>query len=466
MFQSTSVDPVSDGDSRNATASARSSRNISVGTHSEIETVTSGSDSSSADSLAFGALVKRLIHFAREEIAKQKSQPASDDDGFGSFGTAYCPMPGKLTKSSSEKKPSYEFGFKENAKNIHFILRALTAALRRLREREEAAAEGESIAGFRVGSGRSPSKTLDGSAFVTNTSFADLQLIMARCHAPALIVDILAYSRYAVLTEAALVFGAELFANGNKFCQEILLDHLTHSKSRIKFFSRLEFMVMGLTSQRREVALLRRMAALEGEAGSSDEARDQEGDMQHMARTAPPSRLIYELFRFLQLLCEGHYARMQEILEVRSGVRTGLLTAAVHLLNEYLPSTDDMHQLREEDGAVVFAILNFLVESVQGPCYINQEILAANVMFWEVIDRIWKFSSRRWDIKKEKLHMEVDVKSFLSIDGHEPMGFRSLKVLKKTAMILRCGLLEGRRPSHSDPVFKVFSSYEIRWALF
>lgn len=459
LCQSANVASDSD-ESASEFATGAQSRTVSVGSRSEIETVISGSDASS-NSLAFCALIKRLIHFAREEIAKQKAEPSSDDDAFRSFGAAYCPLPAKLTKNSEADNSSFEFGEKENAKNIHFILRALTSALRRLREKEEAV-EGKNIIGIRVGPTGSATNTQKGGSFSANTSFADLQLIMARCHAPALIVDILAHTRYAVLTEAALVFGTELYANGNKYCQDTLLDHLDHSKSRSKFMCRLEYMITGLTSQRREVALFRRMTSLEGDTGSSDEVGDQEGSGQNMAQKAPPSRLIYELFRFLQLLCEGHYSRMQEILEVRSGVKTGLLTATVHLLNEYIPSMDDMHQLREEDGAVVYAILNFLVESVQGPCFINQEILASNVMFWEVIDRIWRFSSKRWDIKKEKLHVKVDIKDMLSINGNEPLGFRSLKVLKITAMILRCGLIEGRKPSLTDTVFKVFNAYDMR----
>ena len=422
---------------------------------SEVETsvqydVQSSNGSASEGALTFGILVKRMIHFAREEIAKHKADSTSDDDAFRAFGTTYCPMPAKLTGlAASTNTVTLELGEKPHIKNVLFVFRVLTLALRRQRLREDEEAEA------RAGIGGIFEELPSGSG---GPSFAEMQLIMARSQAAALIVETIAFTRYATLSSAVLTFGTELFFNGFRVCQDALLEFLTNGKASGHFFCRLEHMIVTITQARRDINALRSAAMDTG-------AADRDGiflESRYFSSIAPPAVVVYELYRFLQLLCEGHYSPMQELLDDMGNTRAGLLSSSLQLLNEYVPTVDDIGQLRTEDGAVVYAILNFLVESVQGPCYKNQELLASLPIFWEIIDRIWRFSSNEWDIKKEKLHECIDIKRLLDSHGDKPLGFHAVKRVKTMAMILRCSLIEGRKPSRSDPVFKVLMMYNYR----
>lgn len=399
--------------------------------------------------MTFSLFVKRFVQYSREEVEKLRIEVTSDDDAFREFGSLYCPLPAKLHDIPTESNSTVvEIREKENTKNLLFIVKALTFALKRQRELEDREAQqfafGAAAAGTKI--------TSQGMM-----SFADMQLIMARNHAPALIVEMLAYTRYTKVVEAALIFGSEVFANGNQACQDALVLFLTYSKARPYLFANLGHIIDHFTASRKEVNVLRR-------AQSRRVARGQPGGKDQELRSlslTPPPLLIYELYRFLQLLCEGHYAPLQEMMDMREGSEVGLLTASLNLLNEFI--AEDLHLMKEEDCAVAHSIMSFMVESTQGPCYRNQEALASQPIFWEVVDRIWRFSKcNRWDIKKEKLHKKIDLKTML-VDGDGPICYRGEKMLKNMAMILRTSLTEGRKITRTDPVFKIMLNYSTRY---
>lgn len=108
-------------------------------------------------------------------------------------------------------------------------------------------------------------------------------------------------------------------------------------------------------------------------------------------------KLCTYLFRFLQLLCEGHNLDLQNYLRKQSDVDItasskdiNFITDTCFLLGPYLKINN---RYTKELG---LQILDFLIESVQGPCYENQKKL---------------FDSKLIDIGKDFLHddhVEID----------------------------------------------------------
>lgn len=145
-----------------------------------------------------------------------------------------------------------------------------------------------------------------------------MQLMMAQSGAGSLLVEVVALSPYADLVFDGFRFAAEFLANGNRACQDALLGHLEDSpelESR-KFFVSIQDRIYHAIhlkqeyyrklqerqSQARDIGLTETRAAL------LYMARENARDMNN--RTG-----IIELMRMLQLMCEGHNTKMQELLE-------------------------------------------------------------------------------------------------------------------------------------------------------
>ncbi|KAM6961301.1 ryanodine receptor 3 [Aplochiton taeniatus] len=151
-----------------------------------------------------------------------------------------------------------------------------------------------------------------------------------------------------------------------------------------------------------------------------------------------------DLFRFLQLLCEGHNNDFQNFLRTQTGNTTtvNIIISTVDYLLRLQESISDFYwyysgkDVMDEAGqrnfskalAVAKQIFNSLTEYIQGPCIGNQQSLA---------------HSRLWDAVVGFLHVFANMQMKLSQDSSQIELLKELLDLQKDMIVMMLSLLEG-----------------------
>ncbi|XP_044292130.1 ryanodine receptor 3 [Varanus komodoensis] len=151
-----------------------------------------------------------------------------------------------------------------------------------------------------------------------------------------------------------------------------------------------------------------------------------------------------DLFRFLQLLCEGHNNDFQNYLRTQMGNTTtvNIIISTVDYLLRLQESISDFYwyysgkDIIDESGqcnfskalAVTKQIFNSLTEYIQGPCIGNQQSLA---------------HSRLWDAVVGFLHVFANMQMKLSQDSSQIDLLKELLDLLKDMVVMLLSLLEG-----------------------
>uniref|UniRef100_A0A3P8YVM5 Ryanodine receptor 3 n=1 Tax=Esox lucius TaxID=8010 RepID=A0A3P8YVM5_ESOLU len=151
-----------------------------------------------------------------------------------------------------------------------------------------------------------------------------------------------------------------------------------------------------------------------------------------------------DLFRFLQLLCEGHNGDFQNFLRTQTGNTTtvNIIISTVDYLLRLQESISDFYwyysgkDIIDEHGqenfskalAVAKQIFNSLTEYIQGPCIGNQQSLA---------------HSRLWDAVVGFLHVFANMQMKLSQDSSQIELLKELMDLQKDMVVMMLSLLEG-----------------------
>ncbi|XP_073683591.1 ryanodine receptor 3 [Garra rufa] len=151
-----------------------------------------------------------------------------------------------------------------------------------------------------------------------------------------------------------------------------------------------------------------------------------------------------DLFRFLQLLCEGHNNDFQNFLRTQTGNTTtvNIIISTVDYLLRLQESISDFYwyysgkDIMDEAGqrnfskalAVAKQIFNSLTEYIQGPCIGNQQSLA---------------HSRLWDAVVGFLHVFANMQMKLSQDSSQIELLKELMDLQKDMIVMMLSLLEG-----------------------
>ncbi|XP_061668950.1 ryanodine receptor 3 [Syngnathoides biaculeatus] len=151
-----------------------------------------------------------------------------------------------------------------------------------------------------------------------------------------------------------------------------------------------------------------------------------------------------DLFRFLQLLCEGHNGEFQNFLRTQTGNTTtvNIIISTVDYLLRLQESISDFYwyysgkDIIDETGKVNFSkalsvakqIFNSLTEYIQGPCIGNQQSLA---------------HSRLWDAVVGFLHVFANMQMKLSQDVSQIELLKELMDLQKDMVVMLLSLLEG-----------------------
>ncbi|CAO2579483.1 Ryanodine receptor 3, partial [Lemmus lemmus] len=151
-----------------------------------------------------------------------------------------------------------------------------------------------------------------------------------------------------------------------------------------------------------------------------------------------------DLFRFLQLLCEGHNSDFQNFLRTQMGNTTtvNIIISTVDYLLRLQESISDFYwyysgkDIIDESGqhnfskalAVTKQIFNSLTEYIQGPCIGNQQSLA---------------HSRLWDAVVGFLHVFANMQMKLSQDSSQIELLKELLDLLQDMVVMLLSLLEG-----------------------
>jgi hypothetical protein len=305
-----------------------------------------------------------------------------------------------------------------------------------------------------------------------------VQNAYAEVMAPSLIVEVISGCRYACVVFSALELGNEVLAKGNAACQEKILWHLKKIKpaESSEFFKAL-YDMLRVAAGRFSYMMQDRQATddrsyFHAGAASSETIRI----LRSATEISVKDTGVILVLQFLQLLNEGHYHDIQMLMQSQESLFAGessgsggskggdgagpesadssaesfpLLTAAVNLLETFIPNKESIGYLTDSDADIVLKIFDFLIETVQGPCYYNQEVLARSSVVY-LVHTLLEFNIHGSSSKS---------KQTVGYAGLSSAKFRSLRV---AGLNLLVSLLEGRQPSASDPVYGTLSNLDFK----
>ena len=240
------------------------------------------------------------------------------------------------------------------------------------------------------------------------------------------------------MLEKTLQLGISLLHGGNVQVQQKMLDHLIKKKD-VGFFTSLAGLMANCSVL--DLDTFERCIKAEqfGGVSSTDTGSGMAGK-----KNLHDADFTCSLFRFLQLLCEGHNLDFQNYLRVQTGNNTVINTIVCTVdyllrLQESImdfywhysgKSTVDAAGKENFCKAITIAkqVFNSLTEFIQGPCVGNQLTLA---------------HSRLWDAIGGFLYIFANLQDKLSKDPHQIELLRELMTLQKDMIIMLLSMLEG-----------------------
>uniref|UniRef100_A0A8C3CSR3 Ryanodine receptor 3 n=48 Tax=Neognathae TaxID=8825 RepID=A0A8C3CSR3_CAIMO len=236
-----------------------------------------------------------------------------------------------------------------------------------------------------------------------------------------------------------LKLGIAILNGGNTIVQQKMLDYLKEKRDA-GFFQSLSGLMQSCSVL--DLNAFERQNKAEGlgmvtEEGTLIVRERGEKVLQH-------DEFTRDLFRFLQLLCEGHNNDFQNYLRTQMGNTTtvNIIISTVDYLLRLQESISDFYwyysgkDVIDESGqrnfskalAVTKQIFNSLTEYIQGPCIGNQQSLA---------------HSRLWDAVVGFLHVFANMQMKLSQDSAQIELLKELLDLLKDMVVMLLSLLEG-----------------------
>ncbi|XP_059908188.1 ryanodine receptor 3-like isoform X1 [Gadus macrocephalus] len=236
-----------------------------------------------------------------------------------------------------------------------------------------------------------------------------------------------------------LKLGISILNGGNIVVQQKMLDYLKEKRD-VGFFKSLSGLMMSCSVldlnafERQNKAEGLGMVTEEGSINVSERG----------SKVLQNDEFTKDLFRFLQLLCEGHNNDFQNFLRTQTGNTTtvNIIISTVDYLLRLQESISDFYwyysgkDVMDEAGqrnfskalAVAKQIFNSLTEYIQGPCIGNQQSLA---------------HSRLWDAVVGFLHVFANMQMKLSQDSSQIELLKELLDLQKDMIVMMLSLLEG-----------------------
>ncbi|KAM3591914.1 uncharacterized protein V6R79_009433 [Siganus canaliculatus] len=241
------------------------------------------------------------------------------------------------------------------------------------------------------------------------------------------------------MVASTLKLGIAILNGGNSTVQQKMLDYLKDKKD-VGFFQSLAGLMQSCSVL--DLNAFERQNKAEGlgmvtEEGSVISHERGEKVMQDDEFTC-------DLFRFLQLLCEGHNSDFQNYLRTQTGNNTtvNIIISTVDYLLRVQESISDFYwyysgkDVIDDQGQRNFSkaihvakqVFNTLTEYIQGPCTGNQQSLA---------------HSRLWDAVVGFLHVFAHMQMKLSQDSSQIELLKELMDLQKDMVVMLLSMLEG-----------------------
>uniref|UniRef100_A0AAQ5XYF2 Ryanodine receptor 3 n=1 Tax=Amphiprion ocellaris TaxID=80972 RepID=A0AAQ5XYF2_AMPOC len=245
--------------------------------------------------------------------------------------------------------------------------------------------------------------------------------------------------RLGAIVTFTLKLGISILNGGNILVQQKMLDYLKEKRD-VGFFKSLSGLMMSCSVldlnafERQNKAEGLGMVTEEGSINVSERG----------SKVLQNDEFTKDLFRFLQLLCEGHNNDFQNFLRTQTGNTTtvNIIISTVDYLLRLQESISDFYwyysgkDIIDEAGqrnfskalAVAKQVFNSLTEYIQGPCIGNQQSLA---------------HSRLWDAVVGFLHVFANMQMKLSQDSSQIELLKELLDLQKDMIVMMLSLLEG-----------------------
>ncbi|KAM4542025.1 ryanodine receptor 3 isoform 5-T5 [Odontesthes bonariensis] len=239
--------------------------------------------------------------------------------------------------------------------------------------------------------------------------------------------------RLAATVTFTLKLGISILNGGNILVQLKMLDYLKEKRD-VGFFKSLSGLMMSCSVL--DLNAFERQNKAEGLGMVTEEGSS--------SKVLQNDEFTKDLFRFLQLLCEGHNNDFQNFLRTQTGNTTtvNIIISTVDYLLRLQESISDFYwyysgkDIIDEAGqrnfskalAVAKQVFNSLTEYIQGPCIGNQQSLA---------------HSRLWDAVVGFLHVFANMQMKLSQDSSQIELLKELLDLQKDMIVMMLSLLEG-----------------------
>ncbi|XP_072301866.1 ryanodine receptor 3 isoform X3 [Eucyclogobius newberryi] len=239
--------------------------------------------------------------------------------------------------------------------------------------------------------------------------------------------------RLGPMVTCTLKLGIAILNGGNVHVQQKMLDYLKEKRDA-GFFKSLSGLMQSCSVL--DLNAFERQNKAEGLGMVSEEGSS--------SKVLQNDDFTKDLFRFLQLLCEGHNGDFQNFLRTQTGNTTtvNIIISTVDYLLRLQESISDFYwyysgkDVIDDTGRLNFSkaldvakqIFNSLTEYIQGPCIGNQQSLA---------------HSRLWDAVVGFLHVFANLQMKLSQDSSQIELLKELMDLQKDMVVMLLSLLEG-----------------------
>uniref|UniRef100_A0AAQ5YL56 Ryanodine receptor 2 n=1 Tax=Amphiprion ocellaris TaxID=80972 RepID=A0AAQ5YL56_AMPOC len=241
------------------------------------------------------------------------------------------------------------------------------------------------------------------------------------------------------MVASTLKLGIAILNGGNSTVQQKMLDYLKDKKD-VGFFQSLAGLMQSCSVL--DLNAFERQNKAEG-LGMVTEEGSVTNRQKHF-KVMQDDEFTCDLFRFLQLLCEGHNSDFQNYLRTQTGNNTtvNIIISTVDYLLRVQESVSDFYwyysgkDIIDEQGQRNFSkainvakqVFNTLTEYIQGPCTGNQQSLA---------------HSRLWDAVVGFLHVFAHMQMKLSQDSSQIELLKELMDLQKDMVVMLLSMLEG-----------------------
>ncbi|XP_075894426.1 ryanodine receptor 2 [Nelusetta ayraudi] len=260
----------------------------------------------------------------------------------------------------------------------------------------------------------------------------------ARLHrrgAPEMVLQTISVSRGIMgpMVAPTLKLGIALLSGGNVAVQQKMLCYL-REKCDVGFFQSMAGLMLSCSVL--DLNAFERQNKAEGLGMAMDQSSGE--------KVMLDKDITCDLFRFLQLLCEGHNSDFQNYLRTQTGNNTTvniIISTVDYLLRVQESISDfywyysgkdviDAHGQQNFSKAMEVAkqVFNTLTEYIQGPCVGNQQSLA---------------HSRLWDAVVGFLHVFAHMQMKLSKDLRQIEILKELLDLQKDMVVFLLSMLEG-----------------------